>query len=118
MIVTATMYFLDTCAIIEYLRGNPKFARYLEGRGSVTSLLNLMEPYCVVLRDNSEEDAERVWPAFRQQAEELTDEAVKEAMKSRLKLRARGLNLSYADAVGYSLALGLHAKFVTGDEAF
>jgi predicted nucleic acid-binding protein len=117
-VASAPKFFLDTYAIIEYLRGNPRFARYVEGRDWVTSLLNLMETYYAVLRDNSEDDAERVWLVFRDRAVGLADEDVKAGMKTRLALRARGLDLSYADAVGYHLAQRVHAKFVTGDAAF
>jgi len=39
-------------------------------------------------------------------------------MKLRKKLKGKGLNISYADAVGYSLALEMGIKFLTGDKEF
>jgi len=39
-------------------------------------------------------------------------------MDLRLKMKRAGCNLSYADALGYSLSRKLRVKFLTGDSAF
>ena len=39
-------------------------------------------------------------------------------MKLRLNLQNRGLNVSYADALGYHLSMKLKVKFLTGDLIF
>ena len=43
---------------------------------------------------------------------------MKEGMKRRLELRRMKKNLSYADALGYTVSLRLRARFLTGDKAF
>lgn len=46
------------------------------------------------------------------------DDQIKNAMKLRKKMKGKGLNISYADALGYSIALELDIKFLTGDREF
>ncbi len=114
----ADTYFLDTYAIVEYLSGSRKFAPYIDSGRWATSMLNLMEMYFAALRDNSEDYADRAYLAFRQNVSEIRDEDVKEGMLTRLRLKARRLDLSYADAVGYAMARRMGSKFLTGDRAF
>ena len=104
--------------MLEYLSGNKKFAPYLDQGAWATSVLALTEVYYVSLRDQSEEFADRAYLAFRPGVAEIEDEDVKAGMLTRLRLRARGLNLSYADALGYEMARRMGAKFLTGDRAF
>ena len=114
----AASYFLDTFAMVEYLGGNPRYSRYVdEGRWS-TSLLNLAELYFVSLRDHTQDYADKVFLAFHRNLAEVSDEDVKEGMKTRLRLKARRIDLSYADAIGYSIALRMGSEFLTGDTAF
>lgn len=117
-VAVAGGYFLDTFAIVEYLSGNAKFARYVDHGDCVTSIFNLTELYFAALRDHSEEYADRVYLAFRPNLVEITDEDVKEGMLDRLRLKAKGAGLSYADAVGYAMAKRTRRKFLTGDRAF
>jgi predicted nucleic acid-binding protein len=84
----------------------------------LTSLLNLIELYYVVLRENGEELADGAYAAFRHYQVEATDDDVKEGMKLKLRMGSKGLNFSYADAFGYAIAGRLGARFLTGDEVF
>ena len=77
-----------------------------------------MEIYYAVLRDYGESEAEKAYSANAKYVVEFGDEDVKEGMKRRLELRGKKLNLSYADALGYTVSLRLRIKFLTGDEAF
>ncbi len=77
-----------------------------------------MEIYYGILKDYSEADAEEAYSANAKYAVEFGDDDVKDAMKRRLMLRRKKLNLSYADALGYTVSLRLKAKFLTGDQAF
>lgn len=113
-----TRFFLDSYAIIEYLSGNEKFAPYVDGGNWVTSILNLVEVYYAGLRDQSEAYADRAYLAFRPGMIDIDDEDVKAAMATRLRLRARDLKPSYADALGYEMAKRVGAKFLTGDGVF
>jgi len=81
-------------------------------------MLNLIETYYAVLRDNGEREAELAYSTFRHRAVEITDADVREGMKLRLRTRARKVDLSYADAIGYAMATRTGAKFLTGDRAF
>jgi len=111
-------FFLDSYAILEYLSGNKKFAPYVDRGDWATSILNLVEVYYAGLRDQSEEYAERAYLAFRPGMIEIDDRDVKAGMATRLRLRARNLKLSYADALGYEMARRIGARFLTGDRVF
>jgi len=109
-------FFLDTYAMREYLRGNTAYRQYFLGQELTTSLLNLIELYYILLRD--EEEADRSFLAFKQYEAEIKDNDVRKAMKFRLSSKARKEDISYADAVGYTMAERLGATFLTGDDAF
>jgi predicted nucleic acid-binding protein len=79
-----------------------------------TSLWSLVELYLAVLRDRGEAEARRQFARFRTLAVDPDDEWLFEAME----LKARRPKLSYADAVGYTAARRIGARFLTGDEAF
>jgi predicted nucleic acid-binding protein len=113
-----TEFFLDSYAIIEYLSGNKKFAPYVDGGNWATSILQLVEVYYTGLRDQSEDYADRAYLAFRPGMMAIDDRDVKAGMATRLRLKARNLNLSYADALGYEMAKRIGAKFLTGDRVF
>ncbi len=113
-----TKYFADTYALVEYLRGNKHYVSYVEKEEWITSLLNVIELYYAVLWDNDERAAETAYHGFRRRAVEITDDDVTEGMRLRLGQRARNTNLSYADAIGYAMAIRLKSEFLTGDKAF
>lgn len=79
-----------------------------------TSLWNLVELYLAILRDRGEAEAQRQFGRFRAIAVDPDDEWLFEAMA----LKARRPALSYADAIGYTAARRVGARFLTGDEAF
>ena len=77
-----------------------------------------MEIYYGVLKDYGEAEAEKAYSAAGKYLVEFDEEDVKEAMRRRLQLRRKKLNLSYADSLGYTVALRLGVRFLTGDEEF
>ena len=112
-------YFLDTYALIELVKKNPNFEKFASIRQSVTGKLNLMELYYYLLRDHGKQTADREYSLFAAAVVNYSDEAMKKAMELRVKLRReKRLKLSYADAVGYQIALDSALEFVTGDPAF
>ncbi len=112
-------YVLDTYAIIEYLKGNKKYIEKIKNAEKfAVTRLNLMELYFASLRDNDEETAERHLEAYRQYEVYIDEKLIKDAMKTRLRLKRSGLDISYSDAIGYQLALNNDAKFLTGDKEF
>jgi len=106
-------FFLDTYALIEIVRGNPRYRRYLSAELR-TGLWNLAELYLAILRDRGDAEARRQFVRFRTIAVDPDDEWLFEA----LALKARRPALSYADAIGYTAARRVGARFLTGDEAF
>lgn len=112
------MYFLDSYALIEYLKGNQKYKQYILDASISTSRFNLMELYYASLRDSNEETAEKDYETFAPAEVEIFERTLKNAMKKRLELQRRKLNVSYVDAIGYQYAVENKLKFVTGDRAF
>lgn len=109
--------FWDTYALVEFIRGNAAFQKYDQRYGVVTSRLNLMELYYTLLRDGDAVQASGVYDSYRPHAVDADDALVKDAMGLRLRLRRQRRRLSYADAVGYALAVRHGIRFLTGDPA-
>ena len=84
-----------------------------------TTWLNLMEVYWALLRDGkSEAAAKEVVSAFEPCLVEFTLDDVMDAMALRLSWHRRRRNISYIDAIGYSIALRRKSRFLTGDPVF
>lgn len=109
----APRFLLDTYALVELVKGNPRYRRFLAAK-LFTTLWNLTELYLVVLRDHGEEESKRQFARFRGLVVEIPDDWLFDAMALQLRKAA----LSYADAIGYVAAQRLDARFLTGDEAF
>lgn len=110
------VFFADSYAIIEYCKGNKRFAKYFEEYEIITTKLNLMEVYYSALLDATEELAEQYFGSFLGKCVEIEDETIKRAMKFRFKEKAK--KLSYVDAIGYQISLEKSIKFLTGDKQF
>jgi uncharacterized protein len=108
-------YFFDTYAIIEIINGNPGYAKYSTEEVIIT-IFNLVEIYWVALREYAEREADEIYEKYRESAEEINDETLKEAIKFRKKNKKK--DLSYADCIGYIYALEHDMVFLTGDKEF
>lgn len=106
--------FFDTYALVEIVKGNPRYRRYLDVGRVLLTELNLIEFYYAILRDFDEIEAKKHYFFYQPFVEEITDEVVFEAMRFRLGHR----KLSYADCIGYVMAKREGVKFLTGDAAF
>lgn len=111
-----TGYFLDTYAIIEFLKGNEKLVPYLSNEKNLTSVLNLIELYYYLLSRMGEATADEKTLPFFSISVNPRPLAIKNGMKFRLENRKK--NLSYADCLGYALARENGLKFLTGDKQF
>jgi predicted nucleic acid-binding protein len=109
-------FFADSYALIDYVKGNPKYRKYFEEQKIVTTRLQLMELYYSTLLDSTEELAETYYDSFLDNCISYGDGLIKKAMKFRHQQRKR--KLSYADALGYQLAQENEIKFLTGDKQF
>jgi len=109
------IYFLDTYALIEIVKGNEKFKRFLDLE-LYTSLFNLYEFYFVLIRDYDEQIAKRFFFQFKDRILQIKDEHIFKA--SRFKKDNLKQRLSYVDCLGYMMALDYQMKFLTGDKEF
>lgn len=112
------MYFLDTCAMLGYLKGEKKIERLVEEDSFSTSRFQLMELYYVSLREVGEDLAEKYYESFSKYEVDISEKTLKNAMKKRLELQKKNLNVSYVDAIGYQYSLENDMRFVTSDPAF
>ena len=97
-----TKYFLDTYALIEIIIGNRKYKKYLSS-DLFTSIFNLYELYYNILRDFNEETAKKYFLQFKKILIHFTDAEVFQA--SQFKLKHKKQKLSYADCLGYAIAV-------------
>lgn len=109
------LYFFDSYAVIEVMRGNPQYARFVNEEVILT-IFNLVEIYWSTLNDIGESAADEIFEMYRSSVAEVDDETLKEAIKFRKEHKKR--NLSYADCIGYSFARKHNLKFLTGDKEF
>lgn len=108
-------YFFDTYALIEIIRKNPNYKKYL-GEELMTSILNLGEFYYSLLKETSRRTVE-IWLrklAYITISVDLI--IIKKAMLFRMANRKK--NFSYIDCVGYVLARENELVFLTGDAEF
>lgn len=108
-------FFCDTYALIEIIRGNKNYQKYLDEE-LFTSLLNLYELFYNLLKEFDEAKAKEFFYQFFPFVYPLHEEHLFAA--SRLKLRYKAHDLSYADALGYALAYLEGMRFLTGDKEF
>ena len=108
-------YFFDSYAVIEIIKGNPIYVRYMQDE-VVLTIFNLAEIYWSALNNLGEEAAEEIYTQYKASLTEINDEALKSAMKFRKQHKHK--NFSYTDCIGYSIALQNNLKFLTGDKAF
>lgn len=106
---------LDTYALVEIAKGNPKFAEYLNSEFVLTDL-TLAEFYLVLLR----EDGEKVADYWFNKLERYSLPAEKELLIEAIKFRYahRKSDISFFDAVGYVFSVKKGYYFVTGDKEF
>jgi len=111
-----TKFFYDSYAIIEFVNGNEKFKKYFLENEGITTLYNAMEVYYSVLKEKGEETANETLKLLASIIFYPNLGYVENSMKFRLKHKEK--KLSYADCLGYVIALRLKIKFLTGDEDF
>lgn len=113
-----TKYFYDSYAVLAYLSDHPRYRAYFEEYTGVLTKLNLLEICYRILSLHGVRAARRVIIAFSRYQIDFTPNDILGSMKLRSALQRRGLDVSYADALGYYLASKLKIRFLTGDKAF
>src|SRR3989344_7423192 len=106
---------LDTYALVEIAKGNPKFVNYLNS-AFVLNDLTLAEFYLVLLREDGEKIADYWFKKLERYSLPVSKELLIEAIKFRYENRKT--DISFFDAVGYIFSLKNGYLFVTGDKEF
>ncbi len=106
---------LDTYALVEIKKGNPRFKDYFQSKFVIADLI-LAEFYSVLLREESEEIADYWFKKLEGYSAPVDKEILIEAVRFRHKNKKSGI--SFFDAVGYIFSLKKGYKFVTGDKEF
>ena len=109
------MNCLDTYALVEIDKGNPRFASYADGDFVITGE-TLAEFYWVLMRDASQSVADHWYEKLLPYAVSVAPDLLVEAMRFRRKHKKR--RISFFDAVGYVFARARNILFVTGDKEF
>ncbi len=107
------LYFFDTYAIIEAIRGNPNYKKF-RTLPIITSIFNLAELNYILKKEMTKDKADNYTEEYENALVEVAVTDIKKAMDLKTKKR----NLSIPDAIGYTLAIKNKAIFVTGDSDF
>lgn len=108
-------YFCDTYALVEIIRGNKFYQRYLSEE-LYTSILNMYELVYNLLKEYDEETVKDFFYGFMHLVIPIKDDYLFTSAK--FKLKHAKANISYTDALGYSIAQTEGMKFLTGDKEF
>ena len=96
-----------------------RLAPYFRSGRGVTTWLQVMEVYYVLLRDGkSESEARDAIAALEPHVIDFSFEDVLGAMQVRFKLLGERRSLSYVDAIGYHVARKHRLQFLTRDPGF
>lgn len=113
-----TRLFYDSYAVLAYLSDNPKYGTFFEENDGFLTKLNLMEICYRALEVHGAKAASQVVKVFARYLMDFGVADIEGSMKLRLKLKKNGRDISYADALGYYLALKFNVRFLTGDKWF
>jgi len=114
----AKRFFYDSYAVLAYLSDNPNYRVFFEENDGILTKMNLMEIYYRSLEVHGLQAAAQIVKAFAKYVVDFGIADIEGAMKLRLKLKKKGHDISYADAMGYYLAQKSDIKFLTGDKWF
>jgi predicted nucleic acid-binding protein len=103
---------------LEYLNTGRLAAYFRSGRG-VTTWLQVMEVFYALLRDGTpESEARDLIEPLQPHLIDFSFDDVLAAMGLRVRMIRKRRNLSYVDAIGYSVARKRRLQFLTGDRGF
>jgi len=115
--VQVTFYY-DSYAVLAYTSGHPGYRKYFDENDGVLTKLNLLEIFYRSLEQHGLKAASSIAETFSKYVVDFGLAEIAESMKLRLELKRQGRNVSYADALGYSMSRKMGIMFLTGDEAF
>ena len=111
--------FADTYALIELLKGNPRYERYSHDYLIATEF-NLLELAYALFRELGRIETAKIIKSVRDNIEIMpTDDSdYLNASEFRRSANRTGKKLSLIDALGYSCSCNQRIKFLTGDREF
>lgn len=109
------IYFFDSYAIIEIIKGNENYKKYTKSI-VLTTKLNLFEVFYILIRDAGEKEANYFIDKYYPSIIDFDKEIIKKAAEFRLKYKKR--DLSMTDCIGYFLSKKWKVRFLTGDKEF
>ena len=109
------VYFFDSYAVMEILKGNNNYEKYKDAKIILTKL-NLFEIYHSVLNQFDETLAEKIYEMYLPFVVGFSDDVIKQAAKFRLEHIKK--KFSMTDCIGYVFSLKAEIKFLTGDKEF
>ena len=112
-------YLADTYALIEILKGNPRYKDY-PAETLFTTEFNLLELSYALVRDFGVEDAEKILEIVKSSVSIISPGLYHYVLASEMRLRERknGKKFSLIDCLGYVVAKTMEMKFLTGDREF
>jgi hypothetical protein len=109
------MYFFDSYALIEIIKGNPSYEQF-KNEIPTCLLLNLFELHQALLREFNKKTADYWVNRFTYHILYLTSKDV--VLASDLRFKHKEKKLSMTDCIGYIIAKRNKLLFLTGDEQF
>ena len=106
---------LDTYALVEIYKSNPKFSNYLSSDFIINDL-TLSEFYLFLLREKDEKTADFWLKKLEVYSISVNRDILIEAIK--FKYKNRNIKISFFDAVSYIFSIKNDYLFVTGDKEF
>ena len=110
-----TRFFFDTYAIIEMIKGNPNYRKYLN-KDLITSDMNLFELHLHLMREFGRELATTIIEECYEKVIEF--DIIDIENTTQFKIENSNLRPSIPDSLGYNLAKRHGLSFLTGDKAF
>ena len=105
------MYFYDTYALIEIIKGNSSYEKFQNFK-AICTLNNLFELHQSLLRQFNKKTAD-YWMDKFDALEVITEDIIK---ASDFRYKYNEEKLSMTDCIGYIVAKRNKLKFLTGDE--
>lgn len=109
------IYFFDSYALFEIIKGNKNYANYTNAN-LVLSKLNIFELYYGLLKENDEKTALLMLNKYYNFIIDFDKDIIEKAAKFRSLYKKS--KFSMADCIGYTIAKKLGVKFLTGDKEF
>ena len=107
------LFFFDTYAIFEIIKGNPNYRAYAESR-IITTIFNLAE----LNRNLKKEKDKKIADEYTDKYSEFIVDVIIDDIKNAMDLKLIKKNMSIPDVIGYTVAKRLDVKFLTGDNDF